>query len=135
MNLQPKKKKYKKVHTPTLKSFSYKSNKIIFGNVGLQACESGFITAKQIEAARIAINRKLKKKGKIWIRLFPFLPITRKPAEVRMGKGKGQVSHWASSVSAGTVLFEVCCLNNSKVIQAFMTGGAKLPIKTKIIVL
>jgi len=132
VSLQPKKYKYKKVFTPVLKRFTYKSNKIKFGNLGLQASESGFISSKQIEAARVAINRKLKRKSKIWIRVFPSTPITRKPTEVRMGKGKGQVSHWVSKVSAGNILFEVYCLNNSKAIQAFITGGAKLPIKTKI---
>jgi large subunit ribosomal protein L16 len=133
VSLQPKKNKYKKVFTPPLKNFIYKSNKIKFGNIGLQACESGFLSSKQIEAARVAINRKLKRKSKIWIRIFPSLPITRKPTEVRMGKGKGQVSHWVSKVSAGNILFEVYCLNKFKAVQAFLTGGAKLPIKTKII--
>lgn len=133
MNFQPKKKKYKKVHTPNLCSYSYKSNKMLLGNTGLQASESGFITSKQLEAARVAINRKIKRKGKIWIRVFPSLPITRKPTETRMGKGKGQVSHWIAKVSSGNVLFEICCSNSVGTVEAFLTGGAKLPIKTRII--
>ena len=133
MIFQPKKNKYKKVHTPNLCSYSFKSNKILLGNTGLQASESGFITSKQLEAARVAINRKIKRKGKTWIRVFPYFPITRKPAETRMGKGKGQTSHWVAKVSAGNILFEVCCSNDIKTVEAFLTGGAKLPIKTKIV--
>jgi large subunit ribosomal protein L16 len=133
MFLQPKKQKYKKAHKNRLKHLNYKSNKIVFGHIALQSCESGVISAKQIEAARQSINRKIKRKGKVWIRVFPHLPITKKPAEVRMGKGKGSVAYWAAKVKAGTILFEICGPTVKKSIAAFNTGGAKLPIKTKII--
>jgi large subunit ribosomal protein L16 len=94
--------------------------------------EAGLINASQIESARQAIVRKIKRKGKIWIRIFPDLPITAKSTGVRMGKGKGQFSHWSARVRGGTVIFEVCGVNFKTVLTALKTGGAKLPIKTKI---
>jgi len=132
MFLQPKQSKYKKTKKGKLSKFEFKSNILKFGTVGLKATESGTITARQIEAARQAINRKIKRKGKIWIRIFPHLPITKKPTEVRMGKGKGAVTHWATKVKGGTVLFEICGINTNIAINAFKTGGAKLPVKTVI---
>lgn len=132
MFLQPKKVKYKKTRKGKLSRFEFKSNSLKFGTIGLKAGESGFITARQIEAARQAIVRKVKRKGKFWIRIFPSLPVTAKPTEVRMGKGKGPVSHWAARVRGGTVLFEMCGVNVNVAITAFKTGGAKLPIKTII---
>jgi large subunit ribosomal protein L16 len=128
----PKKTKYKKTRKGKLVKFEFKSNKLIFGTIGLKASESGIIHYKQIEAARQALVRKIKRKGKVWIRIFPDLPITSKPTGVRMGKGKGQVSYWGARVRGGTVLFEVCGVNFKTVINALKTGGAKLPIKTKI---
>jgi large subunit ribosomal protein L16 len=94
--------------------------------------ESGILSSKQIEAARQAIARKIKRKGKLWIRIFPDLPITAKSTGVRMGKGKGQFSHWGARVRGGTVLFEVCGVNSLTVYSALKTGGAKLPVKTTI---
>jgi len=132
MFLQPKKLKYKKIRKGKLPKFEYKSNTLNFGTIGLKAAESGTITARQIEAARQAIVRKIKRNGKIWIRIFPNLPITKKPTEVRMGKGKGAVAYWAAKVKSGTVLFEMCGIEDRKSIPAFKTGGAKLPIKTII---
>lgn len=132
MFLQPKKLKYKKTRKGKLSKFEFRSNILRFGTIGLKAAESGTITARQIEAARQAINRKIKRKGKIWIRIFPHLPITKKPTEVRMGKGKGAVAYWATKVKGGTVLFEICGVNTNIAINAFKTGGAKLPIKTVI---
>jgi large subunit ribosomal protein L16 len=133
MFLQPKKRKYKKEHKGRLKNLNYKSNKIILGNTALQACESGLISAKQIESARQAINRKIKRKGKLWIKIFPNHPITKKPTEVRMGKGKGQVSYWSAKIKSGTILFEMAGIPLKKAVSAFSTGGAKLPLKTKIV--
>lgn len=130
MFLQPKQSKYKKIRKGKLKKLEFKSNSIKFGTIGLKAAESGTITARQIEAARQAINRKIKRKGKIWIRIFPHLPITKKPNEVRMGKGKGPVAYWATKVKGGTIIFEICGVNSNIAISAFKTGGAKLPIKT-----
>lgn len=128
----PKQTKYKKIKKGKLKRLEFKANNLKFGTVGLKAAESGIINSRQIEAARQAIARKIKRKGKIWIKIFPDLPITSKPTGVRMGKGKGQLSHWGVRVSGGTVLFEVCGVNFNTVFSALKTGGAKLPIKTKI---
>lgn len=132
MFLQPKKWKYKKICKGRLKNFTYKKNTLTFGNIGLKSSESGLISARQLEAARQAIVRKTKRNGKLWIKIFPDLPITRKPTEVRMGKGKGSVSHWCARVKGGTTLFELCGIKNNIAISAFKTGSAKLPIKTKI---
>ena len=99
----------------------------------MKAVNSAIITARQIEAARQAISRKIKKKGKIWIRIFPDLPITSKPISARMGKGKGSLSHWGARVRGGRLLFEICGVKDPKIIKsALRTGSAKLPLKTKI---
>lgn len=134
MLLQPKATKYKKIQKGTFKKLEYKSNNLNFGTVGLKALESGIISSKQIESARQAINRKLNKKGKIWIRIFPNYPITKKPIEVRMGKGKGSVSYWGAKISGGHILFEMCGISFTKAFYAFNAGRYKLPIKTKIII-
>ena len=133
MLMQPKKKKYKKIRKGVLKKLEYKMNSLSFGTIGLKAVESGIISYKQIESARQVIKRRLNRKGKIWIRIFPNYPITRKPIEVRMGKGKGQVSYWASKVIGGNILFEICGISKDKAVYAFAAGSSKLPIKTKII--
>jgi len=132
MWLQPKKTKYKKMQKGKLSKLNYRSNTLKFGSIGLKATKSGTLSSRHIEAARQAIVRKLDRKGKLWIRVFPAIPITAKPTEVRMGKGKGTVSHWGVKVSAGTVLFEVCGAVKNVAIVAFKTGGAKLPVKTTI---
>tara|TARA_B100000795_G_scaffold134164_2_gene100179 strand:- start:1897 stop:2298 length:402 start_codon:yes stop_codon:yes gene_type:complete len=132
MFLQPKKTKYKKNRKGTLKKIEYGANKLKFGTIGLKALESGCISAKQIESARQAINRRLKRNGKIWIRIFPHISVTAKPIEVRMGKGKGSVKHWISKVKRGSVLFEIDGVSYNLAKTAFKTGGAKLPIKTII---
>lgn len=131
MFLQPNKVKYKKIKKGKLVKFSYKNN-LDFGTIGLKALESGYISARQLESARQAMSRKIKKKGKLWIKIFPYLPITKKPTEVRMGKGKGNVSHWVAKIKGGAVLFEVCGINRKNAIKAFKTGGAKLPVRTQI---
>lgn len=132
MFLQPKRSKYKKVRKGTLPNLEFKSNKLQFGTIGLKTAESGLITARQIEAARQCISRKINRKGKLWIRIYPNLPITAKPIEVRMGKGKGAVSFWAAKVGGGAVIFELCGVTKNTAISAFKTGGAKLPLKTII---
>lgn len=129
---EPKNIKYKKTKKGKLVKLEFKSNNLKFGTIGLKAAQAGIINSKQIEAARQAITRKTKRKGKIWIRIFTYLPITKKPTGIRMGKGKGQISHWGARVRGGTTLFEICGVNNSTSINALKTGGAKLPIKTKI---
>jgi large subunit ribosomal protein L16 len=130
----PKQTKYKKARKGRLKKLEFKSNKLSFGNVGLKAVESGLINTKQIEAARKAIVRKIKRKGKIWIKIFPDISITSKPTGIRMGKGKGQFSHWAARVRGGTTLFEVTGLNFNVIFNALKAGGAKLPVRTKIFI-
>lgn len=133
MFLQPKKPKYKKIKKGKIRKLEFKANKLQFGNVGLKAVNSAIITARQIEATRQAISRKIKKKGKIWIRVFPDLPITAKPISARMGKGKGSLSHWGVRVRGGTMLFEICGVKDPKIIEsALRTGSAKLPLRTKI---
>tara|TARA_B110000908_G_C10185960_1_gene417992 strand:+ start:479 stop:910 length:432 start_codon:yes stop_codon:yes gene_type:complete len=132
MFLQPKKSKYKKIRKGTLPKLTYKSNKLKFGTIGLKSLEAGTISARQLEAARQSITRKIERKGKLWVRIFPSLPITSKPNEVRMGKGKGPVSHWGVKIGGGCILFELCGINKNIAMSAFKTGGAKLPIKTAI---
>jgi len=133
MFLQPKKFKYKKVKKGKLVKLEFKANKLNFGTIGLKAVHSGLISARHIEACRQAISRKIKRKGKLWVRIFPDLPVTAKPTEARMGKGKGSVSHWASRVRGGSVLFEVCGVKDLKAVaNALRSGGTKLPVKTKI---
>ena len=134
MLISPKKIKYKKIRKGVLKKLEYKTNSLHFGTVGLKAAESGIISFKQIESARQAINRKLNRKGKIWIRIFPNYSVTKKPVESRMGKGKGQISHWSSKVIGGLILFEICGISKDKAIQAFNSGSSKLSIKTIIVV-
>lgn len=132
MFLQPKKIKYKKIRKGKLKKLEFKANTIKFGEFGLKAAVSGILTARQIESARRAMVRKIKRKGKIWITIFPDLPITAKPTESRMGKGKGEIAHWAVKVRGGTTLFEVCGIPLPLAIEALKSGSKKLPIETKI---
>jgi len=128
-----KKTKYKKSRKGRLPKLEYRSNILKFGVFGLKALESGCISARQIEAARQAINRKIKRNGRVWVRIFPDLSITSKPIEVRMGKGKGAVSHWVARVGGGAILFEIDGIPKKLAVAALYTGSAKLPIKTLII--
>ncbi len=131
--MQPRKTKYKKLQKGKIKKYDYKSTQLTFGTIGLKAISSGIISARQLEAARQTINRKIKRKGKIWIKIFPSIPITEKPVSVRMGKGKGAVKYWGAKVSSGKVLFELCGVSIKESILALKSGSHKLPIKTKII--
>lgn len=131
MLLQPKKIKYKKIKKGKLVKFSYK-NDLTFGTIGLKAIESGLVSAKQIESARQTIIRKIRKKGKLWIKIFPNVPITKKPIEVRMGKGKGNLAHWSAKIKGGSILFEITGSNRKTALKALKTSSAKLSIKTKI---
>ena len=134
MFLQPKKTKFKKVRKGKLSALEFKSNVLKFGTIGIKSVQSGIINSRQIEACRQAMSRKIKKKGKIWIRIFPDVPITSKSVASRMGKGKGSVSHWGARVRGGTVLFELCGINDPKItMAALQTGQAKLPVKTRIV--
>ena len=132
MFLQPKRIKYKKIKKGKLSKLEFKANTLRFGEVGLKSQIPGFISARQIESARRAIKRKIKKRGKVWIRIFPHLPITAKPTESRMGKGKGSVSHWVSRIKGGTVLFEICGVPKHIAKEALKSGSSKLPVKTCI---
>jgi len=132
MFLQPKKTKYKKTRKGRLKKFEFKSNNIKFGDLGLKAKVAGLINSNQIEAARRAIARKIEKSGKIWICIFPHSPITCKPTESRMGKGKGSISYWSAKVKGGTTIFEICGISKYIAVEALKAGSKKLPIKTKI---
>jgi large subunit ribosomal protein L16 len=132
MFLQPKKTKYKKVRKGKLGRLNFKSNSLKFGTVGLKSIESGMISARQLEAARQAISRRIKRSGKLWLRVQPVIPVTSKPLEVRMGKGKGNVDYWSTRVAGGTVLFELCGVKLDIAEVAFKTGGAKLSVKTKV---
>lgn len=129
----PKQIKYKKVKKGKLKKLEFKTNVLKFGTIGLKAIESGIISAKQIEAAKKSIIWKIKKKGKIWTRIFPNIPVTSKPIGIRMGKGKGQIKHWGARVFGGSIIFEICSTNLNLIFAALKTGSSKLPIKTKII--
>ena len=131
MNLQPKKVKYKKTRKSKLKRLEFKNNQLKFGTSGLKAQFSALISARQIEAARRAITRKTKRRGKLWIRIFPDFAVTAKPNESRTGKGKGSVSYWASRVAAGTILFEICGISSHLARKAFKAGSAKLPVPVK----
>lgn len=132
MLLQPKSSKYKKYKKGRLIKYSLKSKTLKFGTIGLKSAKSGIITARQLESARQAINRKISRKGKLWVRVFPNLPITSKPSESRMGKGKGAVSHWVSKIKAGQPIFELCGISDSLAMTAFKAGKSKLPFKTII---
>lgn len=133
MYLQPRSTKYRKTRKRRQNTkFEFKSNTLVFGEIGIKSITTGTITARQLEAARQAITRKIKRKGKIWIRVFPHTPVTSKPNESRMGKGKGSVSHWCAHVKGGTTLFEICGVSKKIAIEALNSGKSKLPIQTKI---
>ncbi|MDR3264633.1 MAG: 50S ribosomal protein L16 [Synergistaceae bacterium] len=131
--LMPARVKYRKSHRSPLRGFSKGGVSVSFGDWGLQAQENAWITARQIEATRVAISRKMKKGGKIWIRIFPDRPFTRKPLETRMGKGKGAPEYWVAAVKRGRVMFEVGGVSRDVAEQAFRTASHKLPIRVKIV--
>lgn len=131
--LMPSRVKYRKQQRGRRKGKSKGANKLDFGEFGLQALESSWISAKQIEAARVAITRYLKRSGKLWIRMFPDKPFTKKPAETRMGKGKGAPEYWVAVVKSGRVLFELTGVNEDIARAALKLGASKLPIRTRFI--
>lgn len=134
--LNPKRTKFKKLQKGRIKkNLNYKSNELKFGHYGIKALEKGYITAKQIEATRRTITNTMKRSGKVWIRIFPAIPITKKPIEVRMGKGKGNVHSWICKVQGGKVLFEVSGNNSYLIIKALHKAINKLPISTKLIIM
>ncbi len=132
--LMPKRVKYRKKQRGKMKGNAQTGNYIAFGKYGLKAMESGWITSRQIEATRIAITRHVKRGGKVWIRIFPDKPVTKKPAETRMGKGKGSPEYWVAVVRAGRILFELEGVDFNLAKEAMRLASHKLPIKTKFVV-
>ncbi len=131
--LQPKRTKFRKQHKGRNRGVATRGNKVNFGEFGLKALRCGRITARQIEAARRAISRYVKRGGKVWIRIFPDKPITQKPLEVRQGSGKGNVEYWVALVQPGKVLFEIEGVTPELAAEAFRLAAAKLPVPTQLV--
>jgi len=131
--LMPKRVKYRKAFRGRLKGKASRGNTLSFGDYGLQALESSWVTSRQIEAARRAIVHHVRRGGKLWIRIFPDKPVTKKPAETRMGGGKGNVDHWVAVVKSGRVLFEITGVSEASAREAMRLASHKLPLKTQFI--
>jgi len=133
--LQPKKIRWRKHHKELqrIRGKATRGSSLNFGDIALKAMEPGRITARQIEAARITMTRHIKRQGRVWIRMFPDLPVTKKPAEVRMGKGKGAPEYWVAAVRAGRILYEMNGVDEKVAREALERAAAKLPIRTKIV--
>lgn len=131
--LAPKKVKFRKSQKGRIKGEATRCNKVDFGDFALQALESGKLDARQLEASRVALTRHIKRGGKVWIRVFPDKPITKKPAEVRMGSGKGAVDKWVCPIKPGRVLFEISGIPEQLAQEAFDLAAAKLPFKTRLL--
>lgn len=132
--LLPKRTKFRKKQKGRVKGLANRGHRVEFGSFGLKALEASWITSRQIEAARIALNRYMKREGKVWIRIFPDKPITKKPAEVRMGKGKGSPEYWVAVVKPGTIMFEVEGVPLEIAKEGMRLAAQKLPITTKFVV-
>ena len=131
--LQPKQTKFRKMHKGRNRGLAQNGNTVAFGRFGLVASDRGRITARQIEAARRAMTRHIKRGGKVWIRIFPDVPITKKPVEVRMGKGKGNVEYWVAKIQPGKVLYEMEGVSEEVAREAFRLAAAKLPVITTFV--
>ena len=131
--LSPKKVKFRRPQKGNMRGLAHKGNYVAFGSYGLKAMEPGWITSRQIESARIVISRGVRKVGRMWIRIFPHKSITKKPAETRMGKGKGTPEYWVAVVKPGTILFELDGLDESEALETFRKCSNKLPLKTKVV--
>lgn len=131
--LQPKRIKYRKQQKGRMRGAAHRGNKVSFGDYALQAVEPGWITNRQIEAARVAMTRHIKRGGKVWIRIFPDKPLTQKPAETRMGKGKGNPEYWVAPVKPGRVMFEIEGVDIQLARRAMQLASAKLPVKTRFL--
>ncbi|WP_020532226.1 50S ribosomal protein L16 [Flexithrix dorotheae] len=132
--LQPKRTKFRKKQKGRVRGIAQRGHEISFGSFGIKALEIGWLTSRQIEAARIALTRAMKREGQVWIRIFPDKPVTKKPAEVRMGKGKGSPEYWVAPVRPGTILFEADGVSLETATEALRLAAQKLPIKTKMVV-
>jgi large subunit ribosomal protein L16 len=131
--LMPKRTKFRKQHRGRMKGNTKGGNRVTFGDYGLQAQTAGWITARQIEAARIAMTRHIKRGGKVWINVFPDKPVTEKPAETRMGSGKGNPEYWVAVVKPGRVMFELSGVDEALAREAMRLAGHKLPLRTKFV--
>jgi large subunit ribosomal protein L16 len=131
--LMPKKVKYRKQQKNRIKGKAWRGSALSFGEFGLKVMEPGFITDRQIEASRVAMTRFIKRGGKVWLRIFPDKPITKKPAEVRMGSGKGPLDHWVAAVRPGKILFEMEGVPRETAVEAMRLASNKLPLKTKFV--
>jgi len=131
--LIPKKVRYRKVHRGRMTGKAYRGSRLVFGDYGLKALEPGWITNRQIEAARIAITRYVKRGGKIWINIFPDKPVSQKPAETRMGKGKGPPEHWVAVIRPGKILYEMEGVSPEIAREAMRLASHKLPIRTRFV--
>jgi large subunit ribosomal protein L16 len=132
--LSPKRTKYRKQQRGRMKGIVTRVNKISFGDYGLMALENKWITNRQIEAARVAMTRHIKRGGKVWIRVFPDKPYTKKPAETRMGKGKGSPEYWVAVVKKGLIMFEISGIDEELAHEAMRLASSKLPIKTRFVI-
>jgi len=132
--LQPKRTKYRKQHKGRIKGIAGRGHEVSFGSFGLKSLDAGRLTSRQIESARIAMTRSMKREGKVWIRIFPDKPITSKPAEVRMGKGKGALDHWVAIVKPGTIMFELDGVPVEVAQEALRLAAQKLPLLTKFVI-
>lgn len=132
--LQPKRTKYRKMQKGRVSGLAQRGHTLSFGTFGIKSLEPGWVTSRQIEAARIAMTRAMKREGQVWIRIFPDKPITKKPAEVRMGKGKGAPDYWVAVVKPGTILFESSGVNVELAKEALRLAAQKLPMSTKFVV-
>ena len=132
--LMPKRVKYRRVHRGRMTGKAMRGNTLAYGEYGLVAAEPGWITSNQIEAARIAMTRFTKRSGQVWIKIFPDKPVTKKPAETRMGSGKGSPEYWVSVVKPGRIMFEIAGVSEEVAREALRLASHKLPIKTKVVV-
>lgn len=133
MLLEPKKVKYKKVRKGNINNTPKIKKKLVYGTYGLLALESGFLRANQLEAVRQTINRHIKRKGKIWVIVFPTLGVTKRPTQIRMGKGTGKINHWVAKVTAGQILFEIEGVPLKIALLALISGAHKLPFQVRLI--
>lgn len=133
MALLPSRTKYRKVHKGRIYGTAQKGNTLAFGDFGIQSLSRGRMTSQQIEAARVAMTRSLKRKGKVWIRVFPHKPVTKKPAETRMGKGKGGVDRWVAVIKPGTMLFEIAGCSATAAREALRLADTKLPFRCRFV--
>ncbi|MBK7096478.1 MAG: 50S ribosomal protein L16 [Saprospiraceae bacterium] len=131
--LQPKKTKYRKQQKGKNRGMAMRGHTVAFGSFGMKSLEHAFITSRQIEAARVALTRFMKREGKVWIRIFPDKPITSKPLEVRMGKGKGALDHYIARIQPGTIMFEIDGVSEERAREALRLGAQKMPVKTKFV--